>query len=70
MNHGEGDDPTKWVDAGTRLFAVIMPNDTTVPKTNWRQYQCSVEKVEQATGLKFFDKAPADIIGPLKKKGE
>ena len=64
----EGTDPTKWVDGDARLIAVIMPNDRSVDSSDWGRYRCTVEEVERESGLRFFDKAPADILGPMKKK--
>jgi endonuclease G, mitochondrial len=56
------------VTADTRLIAVIMPNDRSVPQDNWWQYRVSVKDVEEITGFTFFDKVPADIINPLKEE--
>ena len=53
------------VTADTRLIAVIMPNDPSVPQDNWWQYRVSVKDVEETTGFTFFDKIPANIINPL-----
>jgi endonuclease G len=68
VNRDEDPDPVKWVDEDCRSIAVMMPNDTLVDEDNWGQYRCSVEKVESETGFTFFDKAPANIINPLKKR--
>jgi endonuclease G len=56
------------VNENTRLIAVSIPNDDKVDEDNWWQYRKSVKDIEQLTGLTFFDKVPADIIGPLKAK--
>ncbi len=66
LDAGAGD-PVKRVDAKTRLIAVVMPNDRTVPKNNWWKYRVSVKAVEELTGYTFFDKVPAAVIDPLKK---
>jgi endonuclease G len=63
---GPGDDLSR-VTRDTRLIAVIMPNNMKV-RQNWAGYRTSVARVEKLTGYKFFDKVPADIIGPLKKR--
>ena len=55
------------VDENTRLIAVIMPNDRSVPQNNWWQYRVSVKEVEELTGHTFFDNVPANIITPLKE---
>jgi endonuclease G len=55
------------VDENTRLIAIIMPNDRSVPKENWWQYRVSVKEVEELTGYTFFANVPAHIINPLKE---
>lgn len=65
VNAGSGDDIAK-VNRRTRLIAVVMPNTMKVEKS-WSKYRTSVAHVEQLTGYKFFDKVPAQIIGPLKQ---
>lgn len=66
LDAGQGDDIQK-VNENTRLIAVIMPNDTTVAE-NWAKFRVSVNDVEKLTGYTFFNKAPANIIAPLKAK--
>lgn len=66
LNGKRGDDLRK-VNSKTRIIAVIMPNDMKVAD-DWSKYRVSVAEVEKLTGYKFFDKAPAAIVGPLKKK--
>jgi endonuclease G len=63
---GDKDDIDK-VFARTRVIAVIMPNDEAVHH-DWTSYRTSVRKVEELTGLTFFDRVPAEVIGPLKEK--
>ena len=65
-NHNDQD--IERVTADTRLIAVIMPNDRSVPQDNWWQYRVSVKDVEEITGFTFFDKGPANIITPLKEE--
>jgi endonuclease G len=55
------------VGPDTRLIAVVMPNDQSVDH-GWAKYRTSVKKVETLTGYRFFDRVPADILGPLKEK--
>jgi len=61
------DNDVGWVDENTRLIAVIMPNDRSVPQNNWWQYRVSVKEVEELTGYTFFANVPASIITPLKE---
>lgn len=68
VNRLDESDPLAWVNARTRLIAVIMPNDRKVDQRNWGKYRVSVKAVEQATGLKFFDKVPAAVLAAAKEK--
>ncbi len=63
---GTADDIGK-VGAGTRVIAVVMPNEESVGH-GWAGYRTNVRDVETLTGYKFFDRVPADIIDPLKAK--
>lgn len=63
-----GKSPLSKVNTKTRLLAVVMPNDRTPDKADWRDYVTSVQDIEMLTGYAFFDEVAADIIGPLKKK--
>ena len=69
MLDGTGTGPAARVNAKSRVIGVRMPNmrepDRTVP---WTKYVVSVASIEQLTGLRFFDKAPADVIGALKRR--
>jgi len=67
LPEGDDKDDIDKVFARTRIISVIMPNDETV-KHHWPRYRTSVKKVEELTGFTFFDKAPAETIGPLKEK--
>jgi endonuclease G len=53
------------VGPDSRLIAVIMPNDQSVGH-GWARYRTSARDVEELTGYHFFDRVPADVIGPLK----
>jgi len=62
-----GPDDIARVNSGTRLIAVVMPNDQTVGH-GWAKYRTSAKEVEGLTGYRFFDRVPADVIDPLKDK--
>jgi endonuclease G, mitochondrial len=49
----------------SRLIAVVMPNNQSVGH-GWAKYRTSAREVEELTGYRFFDRVPADVIGPLK----
>jgi endonuclease G len=68
LDANDNDRDIERVDANTRLIAIIMPNDRSVPQDNWWRYRVSVKEVEELTGYPFFDKVPADIINPLKEE--
>jgi DNA/RNA endonuclease G (NUC1) len=68
LDANDNDRDVERVNADTRLIAVIMPNDRSVPQDNWWQYRVSVKDVEEITGFTFFDKVPANIITPLKEE--
>lgn len=58
------------VDANTRVFAVLTPNvqNANGLNTNWMTYICPVSKIEQLTGLNFFQNVPAATAAVLKQK--
>jgi len=66
LDANDNDDDLQRVDENTRLIAVIVPNDRTVPEDNWWKYRVSVKEVEELTGYTFFDKVPGKVIDPLK----
>jgi hypothetical protein len=68
LDANDHDQDIERVDANTRLIAVIMPNDRSVPQDHWWQYRVSVKDVAEITGYTFFDQVPADIINPLKEE--
>jgi len=68
LDANDDDNDIARIDENTRLIAIIMPNDRTVPQNNWWQYRVSVKEVEELTGYTFFDKVPANIINPLKEE--
>jgi endonuclease G len=63
---GTADDVGK-VGPGSRVIAVVMPNDQTVTH-GWAKYRTSAREVEKLTGYRFFDRVPAAVIDPLKEK--
>jgi endonuclease G len=68
LDDGKGDaSDVNRVTRDSRVFAVVMPNDQSVGH-GWAKYRTSVSEVEKLTGYRFFDRVPADIIGPLKER--
>ena len=55
------------VGPGTRVIAVVMPNDMTVGH-GWGKYRTSVADVETLTGYTFLDRVPPTIANGLKAK--
>jgi endonuclease G len=49
------------VTADTTLYAVIMPNQTTVTGTHWQDYAVSVDDIERETGYDFMNRIPDAI---------
>ena len=62
-----GEDDVAKVTKRTRLIAVIMPNDDQVG-LSWAKHRVPVREVEELTGYTSFDKVPAEVINPLKRK--
>jgi DNA/RNA endonuclease G (NUC1) len=58
------------VNANTRVFAVLTPNiqNANGLNTNWMTYICPVSKIEQLTGMTFFQNVPAATANVLKQK--
>jgi endonuclease G, mitochondrial len=56
-------------DTFERVIAAIMPNSEEV-NHDWTRYAAQAEKVERLTGYSFFDRAPVDVLGPMKRKVE
>jgi endonuclease G, mitochondrial len=52
----------------TRVIAVRMPNISTISKQDWREFCTSVDDIEKATGLSFFDTLPKSIAEALKNR--
>lgn len=67
LDAGSTKAPAARVTPKTHLIAVVMPNDRHPTKeVPWEKYVVSTADVESLTGYRFFDRVPADIIGPLK----
>lgn len=49
------------VNASTRTFAVIMPNDDNIREDDWKKYLATVDQVEALTGQNYFSNVPEDI---------
>jgi endonuclease G len=64
---GSGD--ANRVNSHSRLIAVVMPNDQSVGH-GWAKYRTSAREVETLTGYRFFDRVPADVLGPLKENAD
>jgi endonuclease G len=55
------------VDRQSRVIAVVMPNDQSVGEA-WAKFRTRIKDVEELTGYHFFDRVPAEVMGPLKEK--
>jgi endonuclease G len=55
------------VGPDTRVIGVTMPNEESAGH-GWVRHRTSVADIEQLTGYRFFDRVPAEVIGPLKAK--
>ncbi len=60
--------PVSRITPTTRVIAVRMPNISTIIKNDWRQYRTSVQDIESATGLTFFDALPKVTAEALKNR--
>jgi endonuclease G len=56
-----GDDDVARVNASTRTFAVIMPNNDNIRPDDWKKYLATVDQVEALTGQNYFSNVPEDI---------
>jgi endonuclease G len=57
---GDTDDVAR-VNASTRTFAVIMPNNDNIRPDDWKKYLATVDQVEALTGQNYFSNVPEDI---------
>ena len=64
---GRGDD-LAGISMGTRVIAVLMPNDNPQVGEEWAQFRTSPADIEQQTGFHFFDRLRPDIAQALKQK--
>jgi endonuclease G len=62
-----GADDVGRVGRDSRVIAVVMPNDQSVGQV-WDKYRTRVKDVEALTGYHFFDRVPAEVLGPLKER--
>ena len=65
---GTGGNPVSRITPTTRVIAVRMPNINTISKKDWREFRTSVQDIEQATGLTFFDALPPATAAALKNR--
>jgi endonuclease G len=49
----DGNNDLGRIDNGTRVIAVLMPNDNSVNSSNWRNYRVSVDAIENLMGPGF-----------------
>ncbi|HEX8143594.1 MAG TPA: DNA/RNA non-specific endonuclease [Pyrinomonadaceae bacterium] len=60
LPNASGNDVAR-VDASTRTFAVIMPNNDNIRPDAWQKYLATVDQVEALTGYNFFSNVPENI---------
>lgn len=56
------------IDRSTRVIAVDMPNETDIENVDWKRYLTTVKRIEERTGLRFFDKLPGDVQQAVKNR--
>jgi endonuclease G, mitochondrial len=56
------------INAGTRVIAVVMPNDDGAVGEAWDTYRTSVADVERRTGFRFFDRVAPAVADALRQK--
>ncbi len=56
------------INKNSRIVAVDMPNVDGIGSKNWRDYQTTVQQIEQKTGYNFLTVLPADVQNALKTK--
>ena len=61
------DDPSR-IDAGSRVIAVMMPNDNEAVGDEWAGFRTSAASVESQTGLHFFSSLSPDVAQALRQK--
>lgn len=65
---GNATDELANIGPGTRVIAIVMPNDNGPMSHDWGKYRVSVREVEKRTGFQFFNRLPADVAAALKEK--
>jgi endonuclease G, mitochondrial len=58
----------KQANADSRVIAVLAPNDHDKVDSDWAKFRTSVAKIEEATGLKFFDRLSSEMRKALLEK--
>lgn len=65
-----GDNDLKRIDAGTRVVAVLMPNQNgpEIAEGKWSDYLVSVDKIEAATGLDLLSNLPVELQAVIEER--
>ena len=64
----DNSDDVGQITASTRVIAVLMPNDQSQVADGWAQWRTSPARIEQQTGLHFFDRLPPAIASALRER--
>ncbi len=56
------------VNANTRIIAVDVPNNNSLPSSNWKNYRTSVDAIEAATGYNLLTRLPEAMQAALEIK--
>lgn len=56
-----GDNDAERVNTDTRVIAIDMPNIQGIANNSWRQYRCSIDDLERATGYDFLSEVDTEI---------
>lgn len=60
-----GEDDLQRITSDTRIIAVDMPNTQQANAQPWYDYRTSVDEIEAATGLDFFNALPVGLQDSL-----
>jgi endonuclease G len=63
-----GEDDLAKIGTGTRVIAVVMPNDNQAIRPDWSSYRTTPADVESRTGYRFFDRLPPVTAEALRQK--
>ena len=63
-----GNDDLSKLSMGTRVIAVLMPNDEDAVGEEWAPFRTSPAEIEKRTGLKFFDRVRPDVAERLRQQ--